>query len=51
MKAQGKNKAVSIQGIKHGVYTSMSYYYPGSFPPAYYAYSFCSRNVFRVYKI
>ena len=46
-----ENRAVSIQGINHGAYTSMSYYCPGSFPPAYDAYSYCSSNVFRVYKI
>ena len=43
------SKYISIQGSSVGADTSMNYC-PGSTPPAYLSYSFCSNNVFRVYK-
>ena len=42
-------KYISIQGSSEGSDTSMNHC-PGSTPPAYLSYSFCSNNVFRVYK-
>ena len=43
------SKYISIQGSSEGADTSMNYC-PGTVPPAYLSYSFCSNNVFRIYK-
>ena len=43
------SKYISIQGSGEGADTSINYC-PGTVPPAYLSYSFCSNNVFRIYK-
>ena len=43
------DKYISIQGSTEGSDTSMNSC-PGSTPPAYFSYSFCSNNVFHIYR-
>ena len=43
------SKYISIQGSTEGADTSLNSC-PGSTPPAYFSYSICSNNVFRIYK-